>query len=106
MKSKTSSCTTTYLLLIVFCTLFVYIVVRKMHNVQLQEGLKMKSLNKLGGKLGKTLNKYAEEILDEVKSIGMGLLIISISVTLIGIVFFLITLAIYGAASKMTDEDE
>lgn len=86
MKSKTSICTTTYLLLIVFCTLFVYIVVRKMHNVQLQEGLKMKGLNKVGKK-----------ILQEARDFTIGLVTVVVSLLFIGVIGIVFCIAIIGA---------
>ena len=56
MKSNTSSCTTTYLLLITFCILFVYIVLQ---NDELKEGLKTKDLNKFGKKIKKETESFA-----------------------------------------------
>ena len=75
MKSKTSSCTTTYLLLITFCILFVYI---DLQNDELKEGLKTKDLNKFDKKIKKETESFATALF----TIG----IVMLFVILVGII--------------------
>lgn len=86
MKSNKSSSTITFLLLIVFCILFVYIVLRKSQNDQLQEGLKMKGLKKFGKKIKK-----------EAQDFTIGLVMVVVSLLLSGVIGIVFVIAIVGA---------
>lgn len=88
MKSKKSSCTTTYLILIVFCILFVYVVFQKRQNVQLQEGLKMKDLKKFGKKIKKESESFATGLFTIGIALLLGLLILFVLGSIICAVYY------------------